>query len=67
MEKYESPTIEQVGGVEGGNGEGTWYEENIFVVGELAIYVVAAALIWATYFIAITIKVPAANLEPVSK
>lgn len=69
MEKYESPIIEMAGRFDGSSGEGvrTLYEENFIVVGEIAIYVVAAALMWLTFFIATTIKVPAANLESVSK
>ncbi len=69
MKKYESPTIEMAESFIGSSVEGvrTLYEENFFVVGEIALYVVAVALMWLTLFIAAIIKVPAANLEPVSK
>lgn len=43
MEKYESPTIEQVGGVDGGNGEGFKTETWAFAWGYVAVDVVIAA------------------------
>lgn len=65
MKRYESPTIEMVGGVEGGNGEGVKTETWLYAWGYVAVDIILAAAFYV--LLALVAILPPTSNEKLEK